>query len=241
MRSLLIVPGDDSGQLATAMASGADALILDLADRVAPDRKDHARQLLRDFLFALRQQSQRPRLFVGINGLDAGLADLDLDAIMPGGPDGIVLPQSRMGADVQQLGARLAVREAQNGLPDGACAILPMVTQTAASLFGLASYAGCSQRLAGLAWDAEALSVALGAQTCRLPGGAYSAPAQLARTLTLVGARAAGVTPIDAAYAAVEDEAGLRADCEAARRDGFSGKIAIHPAQVPIIHAVFAV
>ena len=239
MRSLLFVPGDDVRKLAKAMSSGADALILDLEDSVALSGKPRARQLLRDFIFDARRQSPRPRLFVRINGLETGLATADLDAIMPAGPDGIVLPKSRSGADVQHLGAKLAVREAENGLADGACSILPIVTETAASLFGLASYAGSSQRLLGMAWGAEDLSAALGAQTNRLPDGDFTAPYQLARTLTLVGARAAQVEPIDTVFTAFRDEAGLRRDCEAARRDGFTAKMAIHPAQVPVINEVF--
>jgi citrate lyase subunit beta/citryl-CoA lyase len=120
MRSLLFAPGDDARKLARALASGADALILDLEDGVAHARKDHARATLRDFIFSARQQTQRPRLFVRINGLETDLCGDDLDAIMPAGPDGIVLPKSRSGADVQHLGARLAVREAECGLPAGA-------------------------------------------------------------------------------------------------------------------------
>ena len=239
MRSLLFVPGDDARKLAKAMASGADALILDLEDSVAPSGKVPARQILRDFIFDARRQNPRPRLFVRINGLETGLADADLDAIMPAGPDGIMLPKSRSGADVQHLGAKLAVREAENGLADGACAIIPLVTETPASLFVLSSYAGASQRLLGMAWGAEDLSAALGAQTNRLPDGAFTAPYQLARALTLVGARAAEVEPIDTVFTAFRDEAGLRRDCEAALRDGFTAKMAIHPAQVPIINEVF--
>jgi len=238
MRSLLFIPGDESATFAAALLS-ADALIFDLTAASAQARMDHARQSLRDFIFRARRSKERPRLFVRINGLETGMAGLDLDAIMPAGPDGIVLPYARSGADVQHLGAKLAVREAENGLPDGHCAILAMVTETADSLFGLASYAGSSQRLLGMAWSAQALTTSLGSQTSRLADGAYAAPYQFARTLTLVGARAAQVAPIDAPFTDLSDEAGLRAECEAARRDGFSGKLAIHPAQVPVINEVF--
>lgn len=239
MRSLLLVPADDARKLARGLASDADALILDLEHGVAPARRDQARASLRDFIFGARQQPRRPRLFVRINGLDTDLCGADLDAVMPAGPDGIVLPKCRSGADVQQLGARLAVREAECGLPDGACAILPLATETAGSLFALASYAGSSQRLAGLAWGVQSLAAALGAQTSRLPDGALTAPFQLARTLTLAGARAAGVAPVDTVFAAIGDEAGLRAECEAARRDGFCAKMAIHPTQIAVINEIF--
>ena len=238
MRSLLFVPGDEAANFPTSLIN-ADALIFDLTAASAQARMDHTRQSLRDFIFRARRTKERPRLFVRINGLETGMASLDLDAIMPAGPDGVVLPHARSGADVQHLGAKLAVREAENGLPDGHCAILAMVTETAASLFGLASYAGSSQRLLGMAWNAQALTTSLGAQTPRLADGAYAAPYQLARTLTLVGARAAQVEPIDAVFTDLSDEAGLRDECEAARRDGFTGKLAIHPAQVPIINEVF--
>ena len=238
MRSLLFVPGDESANFTMDLIS-ADALIFDLTAASAQARMDHARQSLRDVIFSARQIRERPRLFVRINGLETGMAGLDLDAIMPAGPDGVVLPQARSGADVQHLGAKLAVCEAQNGLPDGHCAIVAMVTETAASLFGLASYAGASQRLLGLAWSPQGLISSLGAQTSRLADGSYAGPYQLARTLTLVGARAAQVEPIDAVFTDLSDEAGLRAECEAALRDGFTGKLAIHPAQVPIINEVF--
>jgi len=239
MRSLLLVPAADARKLLQALASDADALILDLEHGVAPARRDQGRASLRDFLFSARQLPRRPRLFVRINGLETDLCGADLDAIMPAGPDGIVLPKCRSGADVQHLGARLAVREAECGLPDGACAILPLVTETAGSLFGLASYAGSSQRLAGLAWGVHDLAAALGAQTSRLPDGALTAPFQLARTLTLAGARAAGVAPVDTVFAAMGDEAGLRAECQAARRDGFSAKMAVDAAQIAVINEIF--
>jgi citrate lyase subunit beta/citryl-CoA lyase len=158
---------------------------------------------------------------------------------MPGAPDGIVLPKSASGADVQQLGAKLAVREARLSLPDRSTRIIPIVTETAASLFALQSYAGASPRLAGLTWGAEDLSADLGAETYRLPDGGYTAPYALARTLTLLAAVAAGVAPIDTVFPPFRDTAGFRAECEAARREGFTGKMAIHPDQVPVINEVF--
>lgn len=239
MRSLLFVPADDHAKLAKAMRSGADALILDLEDSVAPSAKAHARETAAAFLREARTAAARPRLFVRINPLQGVLADADLDAIMPAAPDGVMLPKSRMGADVQHLGAKLAVREAEHALPDGSTAILAIATETAASLFGMASYAGASRRLRGLAWGAEDLSAALGAETNRRPDGTYAAPYELARTLTLLAAHAAEVEPIDTVYTKFRDDAGLRAECEAARRDGFTAKLAIHPAQIPAINEAF--
>jgi len=238
MRSLLLVPDGDHTLMAAALDSGADALILTLQDSAARPAGERIESLSAAFRIA-RQRKGGPRLFALIPDLDADQASRDLEAIMPHQPDGIVLAGARTGADVQHLGARLAVLEAQNGLPDGACAILPLATQSAASLFGLGSYAGCSPRLIGLAWSAQELSAALGARSCRLAEGGFTPPCDLARSLTLLGARAAGVQPVDTEFPASDDEAVLRRECEAARRDGFTGKIARNAAQVRIINAVF--
>ena len=240
MRSLLFVPADDARKLARAIESSADVLILDLEDSVAPDNKAKARAMARAVLDAAPRDAHGPRLFVRINALDTALAEADLDAVMPGAPAAVVLPKSRNGADVQQLGARLAVREAEYALMDGATGILAIATETAGSLFGLHSYGGASHRLIGLAWGAEDLSAALGAETARLPDATYAAPYQLARTLTLVGARAAGVKPVDTVFTQFRDAAGLRLECEAARRDGFTCKLAIHPGQIEVINEVFS-
>jgi len=239
MRSLLFVPGDDEKKLTKALTSEADALILDLEDSVALAAKPAARRIVADFLIEARRRAERPRLFVRVNPLEGGQTDADLETVMRAAPDAIMLPKSLEGASVQQLGAKLAVREAENGLADGATRILAIATETASALFGLASYRGCSRRLDGLAWGGEDLSADLGAETNRLPDGGYAGPYVLARTLTLLGAAAAGVTPIDSVFTNFRDAAGLRAEAIAARRDGFAAKMAIHPAQAPIINEVF--
>jgi len=241
MRSLLFVPGDDDRKLAKALASGADALIVDLEDSVAEARKPAARAAASAFLAAARRLAARPRLYVRVNPLASGLIEGDLDALIPAAPDGVVLPKCLGGADVQRLGAKLAVREAENGLVDGSTRVIAIATESARALFGFASYGGASQRLEGLAWGGEDLAADLHAETNRLPDGAYAAPYALARTLTLVGAVAAGVRPIDAVFTDFRDLDGLRAEALAARRDGFVAKMAIHPAQVPVINAVFSV
>jgi citrate lyase subunit beta/citryl-CoA lyase len=239
MRSLLFVPGDDEKKLAKALASEADALIVDLEDSVAAPAKATARAIAAAFLAEARARAKRARLYVRVNGLDSGLVPADLDAVMASAPDGIVLPKCGNGADVQRLAAKLAVREAEHALADGATGVLAIATESARALFGFASYRAASARLVGLAWGAEDLSADLGAETNRLPGGTYAAPYALARTLTLVGAVAAEVAPIDAAFTNFRDLEGLRAEAEAARRDGFTAKLAIHPAQIAIINAVF--
>jgi len=239
MRSLLFVPGDDEKKLAKALASEADALIVDLEDSVAFAAKHAARHTASAFLAEARGRPNRPRLFVRVNPLEGGLTDADLDAVMRAQPDGVVLPKCADGADVQRLGAKLAVREAEYALPDGGTRIIAIATETARALFGFASYRGCSRRLEGLAWGGEDLSADLGAETNRLPDGAYAAPYVFARTLTLIGAAAAGVGAIDSVYTNFRNAEGLREEALAARRDGFVAKMAIHPGQVGIINAVF--
>ena len=239
MRSALFVPGDDEKKLAKALSSGADALIVDLEDSVAHSAKERARRIAAEFLSAAASQDSRPRLILRVNPLDSGLTEADLDAVMPSAPEGILLPKSLGGASVQHLGVKLAVREACFGLADGATRIIAIATESARALFGMESYCGCSARLAGLAWGGEDLSADLGAESNRVPDGAYADPYRLARSLTLLDATAAGVTPIDTVFTNFRDHDGLRAEAIAARRDGFWAKMAIHPAQVPVINEVF--
>lgn len=240
MRSLLFVPGDSPKKQQKGLESRADALILDLEDSVALDAKPQARAITLDFLRTARALPSRPRLIVRINGLTTGLSEADLDAVMPGAPDAIMLPKSEGGIDVGHLAAKIAVREAEADLPDGATGILPIATENGKGVFGLGTYARASHRLMALTWGAEDLSADLGAETNRLEDGSYADPYRLARTLTLFGASAAQVDAIDSVFTNFRDEAGLRAECVAARRDGFTGKMAIHPAQVAPINEVFA-
>ena len=235
MRSLLFVPADAPAKIVKALASPADVVIIDLEDSVAASARPMARRNLIDAL----RDARRERIIVRVNGLATGETDLDLDAAMTGAPLGIMLPKSMSGIDVQHLGTKIAVREAERGLPDGRTGILPVATETAAALFTLGTYAGASRRLMGLTWGAEDLSADIGAETNKRPDGSYADPYRLARTLTLLGAAAAGVAAIDTVFVAFRDEAGLRAECEGARADGFSAKMAIHPAQVATINAAF--
>jgi citrate lyase subunit beta/citryl-CoA lyase len=239
MRSLLFVPADSEKKLERALSCGADVLLVDLEDSVAAASKPKAREIARTFLAGARTQQERPLLYVRVNALDTPDIDADLDAVMRTAPDGILLPKCSRGPDVQHLGAKLAVHEAMNDLAAGSTRILALVTETAASLFGMGTYVGSSKRLAGLAWGAEDLSAAIGAETNRDEHGAYTMPYVLARTLTLLAAAAAEVPAIDGISAQFRDLEGLRRNCEQAPRDGFSGKLAIHPAQIEIINAAF--
>lgn len=239
MRSLLFVPGDSPSKLAKAMASGADALILDLEDSVAANARDTARQTTLAFLLEAVPLPARPLLFVRVNGLTTGLIDADLDAVMRSAPDGLVLPKAEGGVDVTHLSAKLAVREAENNLADGRTQVVAIATETAKGVFALGTFAGCTQRLAGLAWGAEDLSADLGAETNRQEDGRFAEPYRLARALTLMGAAAAQTMAIDTVFTNFRDLEGLKAECETARRDGFCAKMAIHPAQVAVINAAF--
>jgi citrate lyase subunit beta/citryl-CoA lyase len=239
MRSLLFVPGDSARKFDKGLGSRADALIIDLEDSIAPDRKTAARDTAFGFLRDATTIAARPRLYVRVNGLDTGLTDGDLDAVMPGRPDGILLPKAEGGVSLVHLDAKLTAREALNGLDDGSTAILALTTETAAALFRAGTYAGASARLAGLTWGAEDLSAALGAETNRDADGRFTEPFRFARTLCLAAAAAAGVPAMDTVYVDFRNEAGLRREAEEARRDGFIAKFAIHPAQVPVINDVF--
>lgn len=239
MRSFLFVPADSEKKLAKAITSGADALIVDLEDLVALDGKARARNSAADFVKQAVANSPRPTLIVRVNAIATGLTDADLDATVPAMPDAIMLPKAEGGASVVHADAKLAVREAVNGLDDGRIKIIPIATETAAALFAAGTFAGASARLSGLTWGAEDLSAELGAQANRDQQGRFLDPYRLARTLCLAGAAAAQVPAIDTVYVDFRDEKGFHRECEEACRDGFSGKMAIHPAQVAIINAVF--
>ncbi|MBD9371045.1 CoA ester lyase [Rhizobium sp. ARZ01] len=239
MRSLLFVPGDSQKKLEKALATDADALLIDLEDSVSLQSKTEARQITSAFLSEHRNKVGRPRFYVRVNGLTTGMTDVDLDGIMQAAPDGIVLPKTVGGADVTLLSAKLAVREAGFGLVDGSTRILAIATENAAGLFALGTFAGASDRLTGLAWGGEDLSADLGAETNRGDDGAYTDPYRLARSLTLLGAAVAGVDAVDAVFTNFRDTVGLKEECRMARRDGFVAKMAIHPAQVPVINEAF--
>lgn len=239
MRSLLFVPADSDKKLDKGLSSGADALILDLEDSVAPKRKAEARIGAAAFLKAARAAANRPRLLVRVNSLATGLTDDDLDAVVPAQPDAIMLPKAEGGASVMHLDAKLAVREAQANLPDGAVNIVAIATETAAAMFLAGTYKDASLRLSGLTWGAEDLSAELGAEANRDRDGNFLDPYRLARSLCIAGAASAGVQAIDTVYVDFRNTEGLRRECEEARRDGFTAKMAIHPAQVAVINAVF--
>ena len=238
LRSLLFVPGDSEKKLSKSEGIPADAIILDLEDSVAPENKAAARQLARDFLLA-RQGERRQQLWVRINPLDQQDAGADLAAVMPAAPDGIMLPKARSPEDVELLGRRMGTYEAEHEMQVGATRILPLVTETPAALFNLGEYCKAGKRLAGLSWGAEDLAAAVGATANRDEDGNWTSPYRMVRNLCLFAAHAAQVEAIDTIHTNFRDADGLARSCAEARRDGFSGKLAIHPAQVEVINRAF--
>lgn len=231
LRSLLFVPGDRPDRMEKALAAGADAIVLDLEDSVSSEYKPKARSCVADFL------AHKPHgvpVFVRINPLGSKFADDDLAAIVPCRPNGIVLPKAEGGHSLIDLDHKL------NALGDTHAVILPIATETPVAIFGLGSYANKSPRLCGLTWGAEDLPSAIGATTSREPDGRYTAPYEVARSLLLFGAHAAGVPAIETVYPTLRDEAGLAAYAKRGWRDGFSGMMAVHPSQVATINAAFA-
>ncbi|MFM2289823.1 MAG: hypothetical protein RL684_2966, partial [Pseudomonadota bacterium] len=228
-RTLLFVPGDRPERMQRAVDSGADAVILDLEDSVAVARKPQARAAVAAFLAG---GARAASVLVRINPLGGGLAEDDLRTLVANPPAAIVLPKCTGPDDVLALGALLPALQRTP--------VLPIVTETPGSLFALGGYARCRGSLLGLAWGAEDLSAAVGAATAREPDGRYTAPYEMARALALFAAHAAGVQAFDTVYPALRDDAGLAAYAGRACRDGFTGMLALHPDQVPVIHRAFA-
>ena len=239
MRSLLFVPADGGSKLDKAFASGADAMIIDLEDSIAPDRKAQARESAAAFLKNAASTAKRPRLLVRVNAISTGLIDADLDAVIPARPDAILLPKAEGAASVIHADAKLSAREAIAGIDEGHIKILAQAIETAAGIFVAGTFNGVSARLIGMTWGPEDLSAELGAETNRNKDGRLTEPYQLARSLCLFGAAAARTVAIETIYADFRNLDGLRRDTEEARRDGFAGRLAIHPAQVAVINEVF--
>jgi citrate lyase subunit beta/citryl-CoA lyase len=223
-RSWLFVPADSERKITKALDSDADAIIFDLEDSVAPAMKPVARDMLKNLL----KRTGGPEWWVRINPLGSEFIKDDLELIGIADIHGIVFPKSEGGADITELAHRT-----------GNIPIHAIVTETPASLFGLLSYRDRKSPLVAMTWGAEDLSAALGASSKYDANGELSFTYRLARSLCLAGAVAAGVQPVDSIFADFRDDDGLRTEAEAARREGFTGKLAIHPAQVPVINAAF--
>jgi citrate lyase subunit beta/citryl-CoA lyase len=235
-RSWLFAPGDSEKKMTKAMDGEADVVLIDLEDAVAVDSKAAARPIVAQFLTANPQQ--RERLWVRINPLDGPHALLDLAAVVPAHPGGIMLPKVYGRQDVEKLDHCLSALEVANGIEEGSIPVIVLITETAEAMFRTGDYKG-APRVVALTWGGEDLADAIGASNNKDEGGAYTFTFELARSMTLLGAAAAGVTPIETISADFRDLDALRTRAEKVRRNGFRGMLAIHPAQVPVINAAF--
>lgn len=238
LRSLLFVPGDSERKFEKARSCGADGLILDLEDAVAPARKGEARTNVSKWIAGAERRDWS--CWVRVNAFDTGMLLEDLAAVVAPGLDGIVLPKANGAGDLARVGNYLDALENKTGVEIGHIKVLVVATETPAAMFNLGSYAHAAQpRLAALTWGAEDLGSAIGATANKEPDGTWTEPYRLARSLCLFAANAAGVVPIETLYSDFRDGDGLAQSCRTARRDGFMGRIAIHPHQVETINRCF--
>ena len=237
MRSWLFAPGDSTKKMGKAIASDADIALLDLEDSVVPERKNEARAMVADTITSATDTS---RIWIRINPLSGGWTEADLDTIVAPGsaPGGIFLPKAEGGHDVQTLDAMLTKREMVAGIEPGSVKVAALVTETAAAMFTTGTYEG-APRLVAMSWGAEDLSSELGASQQRGPDGEYTHTFELARSLCLLGAVKAGVTPLETVQPEFRDLDKLEARARTVRAQGFRGMLAIHPAQIAPINAAF--
>jgi citrate lyase subunit beta/citryl-CoA lyase len=237
MRSMLFVPGDRPERFAKAAASGADAVILDLEDAVMPERRPFARGEIAQWL---ESAERTVPVWVRINPVETVDALPDLAAVIGGRPDGIVLPKARDGADVHRVDHWLEVLEARFGFARGSIGLLPLITESAGALLKAASFTGLPDRVKGLTWGAEDLAADVGALGNKSADGEYELTYAMARSFCLLAAAAAGVPAFDTVDIEIRDVAAVERRARASRRQGFVGKLAIHPAQVAPIHSAFS-
>ncbi len=237
LRSWLFAPGDSERKMGKAAAGTADVVVLDLEDAVAEDAKPRSRAMISAFL-AAQPKEGRTRLWVRVNPLDSPHTLADLAAVIPARPGGIMLPKSRGRQDVDLLDHYLSALEVSAGIEQGSTKVIVLVTETAEGMFTTGTYQG-APRVVAMTWGAEDLADAVGASENRNPDGSYGFTYELARSLCLLGASAAGVAPIETIQGDFRDLEGLRRRAEKVRRDGYRGMLAIHPAQVDVINAAF--
>lgn len=237
LRSLLFVPADSERKLAKAKSSPADALILDLEDAVAADRRPDARGLAREYLTS--EAKGAASLWVRINPVGSADYEEDLDAVVAARPAGLVVPKAESPDALRSLDRDIAALEDKYGLPSRSILLMPVATETPLAVITLMDYRDPPPRLAALTWGAEDLSAALGASTNRDEAGNFAFTYRVVRSLALIAAKAAGVEAIDTLHADFRDMAGLTKAAQSAQREGFSGMLAIHPDQVGIINAAF--
>ncbi|MCI4592003.1 CoA ester lyase [Sphingobium sp. BYY-5] len=236
MRSWLFAPGDSEKKMLKAADSAADIALFDLEDAVAPENKALARRMIHDFL---QGRENHERLWVRVNPLDGPHLLSDLAAVLPARPGGIMLPKVNGRADVERVDHYLSALEVANGIAEGSTPLIVLVTETAEAMFHTGDYKG-APRVVALTWGAEDLADSIGASANRNPDGSYGFTYELARSLCLLGAAAAGMAAIETIQGDFRDLDGLKTRAEKVRRDGYRGMLAIHPAQVDVINAAFS-
>jgi citrate lyase subunit beta/citryl-CoA lyase len=237
---MLFIPGDSEKKLGKVDDCGADAVILDLEDAVAPENKPLARQLIPAFMKERPPGKRKLQLWVRVNPFDTGMTLDDLAAVVPAAPDGIMQPKTNDPECLRRMSHYLDALEVAHGVERGSIKILPVATETATAPFHLGAFANARlERLMGLTWGAEDLSAAIGASTNLDANGEWAFTYKMVRSLTLLAAQASGVQALDTLFVDFKDDEGLRASCRAARAEGFTGRIAIHPAQVAGINESF--
>lgn len=236
MRSWLFAPGDSEKKMAKAAGGPADVVILDLEDAVATEAKPLARELVHDLIAA--NTAHRARLWVRVNPLDGPHTLDDLVAVMPARPGGIMLPKVNGRDDVERLNHYLTAFEAMHGILPGSTPIIVLITETAEAMFHTGDYKGVP-RVVALSWGAEDLADSIGAAVNRNSDGSFGFTYELARSLTVLGAASASVVAIETIQTDFRDLKGLQARAGKARKDGFGGMLAIHPAQVEVINDAF--
>lgn len=230
LRSLLFVPGDRPERLIKAVASGADAVIIDLEDSVALPNKSKAREEVASFISGAKSE---PKLFIRVNNLTSSYFLEDLDALSKAHPFAIVLPRCEGARDIELAAAHLS----RVGCLE--TKILPISTETPQGVLNLGNYGTVAKYLCGLTWGTEDLPSSIGALNAWEADGRLTPPYEVVRTFALFGAHAAGVAAIDTAFHDYKDLDGLRSFASRGRRDGFQGMLAVHPSQIPIINEAY--
>jgi citrate lyase subunit beta/citryl-CoA lyase len=236
-RSLHFVPGGNEKMLSKALTLPADGLILDLEDAVPPDRKAATRPIvagwLRDRDFGGRER------WVRMNPIWGPLGLADLEETIAARPDGYVVPKPRHAGDIREIAQALDRLEQRHGLANGTTLLKPIATETPEGLLNIREIAAASPRVVAISWGVEDLGAAMGLSRVRDAEGRYLDIPRHARVMCAVAAAAAGVDAIDTVYTDIADLAGLRRECEDGVAMGFTGKISIHPNQIPVINEAF--
>jgi len=236
-RSLHFVPGGNEKMIAKALTLEADGLILDLEDAVSPDRKAATRPIVRGWLERL-DFGPRER-WIRMNPAATGLGRADLEDTIAGRPDGYVVPKPRHARDIVEVAQLLDGLERRHGIPHGTTRLLPIATETPEGLLNVREIAAASPRIVAISWGIEDLGAAMGLGRVRDRDGRYLDIPRYARVMCAVAASAAGVEWLDTVYTDIADLEGLRRESDDGLAMGFTGKISIHPNQIPVINAAF--